>query len=172
MKVQVLSLNYAPEEIGIAVYSTGLVDELSARGHKVTAICAHPYYPQWQVFADWPRFGYRTLTSPSGAKVVHCPLYVPTVPSAKSRMLHYASFALTALPRLLMDAARNRPDVVVVVAPSLVAALSGWIGARLTGAKLWLEIIPTAARLLAARKDLTFVICGTGPYLATLRSEA
>jgi len=278
VKLQILSLNYAPEEIGIAVYSTGLAENLSARGHDVTAICGHPYYPQWKLAEGWPRFGYRTLSDESGAKAIHCPLYVPKKPTAKSRMLHYASFALSALPRLLVDAVRGKPDVVFVVAPSLVSALSGWITARLTGAKLWLhiqdfeveaafatgaiapesrlgrlalgferwmlgqfdmissisipmldklrekgvpeakiyelrnwanlsrvtvvegvspmrkelgittkyvayysgniagkqglEIIPQAARLLAHREDVTFVICGEGPYLASLKGEA
>ena len=278
MKLQVLSLNYAPEEIGIAVYSTGLAENLSLRGHDVTAICGHPYYPQWKVSQGWPKFGYRTLVHETGAKVIHCPLYVPANPTAKSRMVHYASFALTALPRLLANSVRGKPDVVFVVAPSLVSALSGWISARLSGAKLWLhiqdfeveaafatgaiapssrlgrlalgferwmlgrfdmissismpmldklrekgvdeakiyelrnwanlsrvkvvegvspmraelgittkyvayysgniagkqglEIIPQAARLLAHRDDLTFVICGEGPYLASLKAEA
>lgn len=278
MKLQILSLNYTPEEIGIAVYSTGLAENLSARGHGVTVICGHPYYPQWKVAEGWPKFGYRTLSDKSGAKAIHCPLYVPQNPTAKSRMLHYASFALTALPRLLADAVRGKPDVVCVVAPSLVSALSGWVTARLTGAKLWLhiqdfeveaafatgaiapesrlgrlalgferwmlgkfdmissisrpmldklrekgvpeakiyelrnwanlsrvtvvegvspmrkelgittkyvayysgniagkqglEIIPQAARLLADREDVTFVICGEGPYLAALQAES
>ena len=278
MKIQILGLNYAPEKIGIAVYSTGLAEEMSRRGHEVTAVCAHPYYPEWKLGDGWPKFGYRTIMSDSGAKVIHCPLYVPQTPTAKSRMIHYASFALTALPRLFGDAARKRPDVVFVVAPSLLSAISGWITARLTGAKLWLhvqdfeveaaiatgvvrsesrfgkmalaferwmlgrfdmissislpmldklhekgvpqakiyefrnwanlsqvivvegvspmreelgittkyvayysgnvaakqglEIIPAAARLLEHRDDLTFVICGEGPFLETLKTAA
>ncbi|EKE74342.1 WcaI family glycosyltransferase [Celeribacter baekdonensis] len=140
VKIQILGLNYAPEKIGIAVYSTGLADEFSARGHDVVVVCAHPYYPQWKLGEGWPQFRYRTIMTDSGAKVIHCPLYVPQIPTAKSRMIHYASFALTALPRLLGDAVRKRPDVVFVVAPSLVSAISGWATARLTGAKLWLHV--------------------------------
>jgi colanic acid biosynthesis glycosyl transferase WcaI len=140
VKIQVLGLNYDPEKIGIAVYSSSLAEDLTSRGHSVTAVCAHPYYPQWKLSDGWPKYGYRTLTSAAGVKVIHCPLFVPQVPTAKSRMLHYASFALTALPRLLGDAMRKRPDVVFVVAPSLVSAISGWITARLAGAKLWLHV--------------------------------
>jgi colanic acid biosynthesis glycosyl transferase WcaI len=140
VKIQILGLNYDPEKIGTAVYSTGLAEELSQRGHKITVICAHPYYPEWKIEEGWPKFGYRTLISESGAKIIHCPLYVPRTPTAKSRMFHYASFAITSLPRSLNDAIRNRPDVVFVVAPSLVSAISGWVTARLTGAKLWLHI--------------------------------
>lgn len=140
MKIQILSQNYAPEEIGIAVYSTGLAQELSARDHDVTVICAHPYYPQWSIMQDWPKYGYRTSKPVDGPKVVHCPLYVPTHPTAKSRIAHYTTFALFALPRLLMASIGSKPDVVIVVAPSLVSALSGWVTARLTGAKFWLHI--------------------------------
>lgn len=141
MRFQFLGLNYAPEEIGTAVYTTGLAEEFSRRGHDVTMICAHPYYPQWSVSDEWPKFGYRTEDGESDApKVIHCPLYVPSEPTVKSRMLHYASFAATSLPRLLANAFKERPDVVLVVAPSLVSALSGWVSASLSGAKLWLHI--------------------------------
>lgn len=140
MKIQILGLNYDPEKIGIAVYSSSLAESLASRGHSVTAVCAHPYYPQWKLGEGWPKYGYRTLISPAGTRIIHCPLYVPQVLTAKSRIIHYASFAVTALPRLLGDAIRKRPDVVFVVAPSLVSAISGWITARMTGAKLWLHI--------------------------------
>ncbi|MBW6417901.1 WcaI family glycosyltransferase [Celeribacter sp. PS-C1] len=279
MKVQCLSLNYAPEEIGIAVYSTGFANELAARGHEVSVLCAHPYYPQWRLRQGWPKYTYRTIQADKDTpKVVHCPLYVPKTPTAKTRMLHYASFALTAFPRMIADAVKDRPDVIFVVAPSLVSAVTAWVTAKMTGARLWLhiqdfeveaafatgaiapesrlgraarafeawmmgkfdmissisgpmldklrkngipedkifefrnwanlqkvkvieglspmraelgietkyvayysgnvaakqglEIIPEAARLLAKRDDLTFVICGEGPFLETLKQKA
>ncbi len=34
----------------------------------------------------------------------------------------------------------RRPDVVFVVAPSLVSAVAGWVSARLSGAKLWVHV--------------------------------
>ncbi|WP_417247861.1 WcaI family glycosyltransferase [Celeribacter sp.] len=278
MIVHFLGLNYAPDEIGTAVYSTGLVEELARRGHEVTAICGHPYYPQWRRRAGWPAFSYQSETSRNGARVIRCPIYVPRVLRFLSRMAHYLSFAATAFPRLLAEGLRKRPDVVLVVAPSLVSAIGGVIAGRLRGAKLWLhiqdfeveaafatgaldpnsllgrmalrfenamlrrfdmissispqmldklrekgvdeakilevrnwadlsrinvvdnpapmkaelgittrhvayysgnvaakqglEIIPDAARILAHRDDLTFVICGEGPYLDTLKRKA
>jgi colanic acid biosynthesis glycosyl transferase WcaI len=39
-------------------------------------------------------------------------------------------------------------------------------------AKQGLEIIPEAARILTDRDDLTFVICGEGPFLDTLKAKA
>jgi colanic acid biosynthesis glycosyl transferase WcaI len=141
MKIQCLSLNFEPEEIGIAVYSTGFAREMAKRGHIISAFCAHPHYPQWRRRSGWPRFGYHTLkTDDAKFKVVHCPLYVPKKPTAKSRILHYATFAISALPRLIGDALKSRPDIVFVVAPSLVSAVSGLITAKMTGAKLWLHI--------------------------------
>ena len=139
MKIQVLSMNFAPEEIGIAVYSAGLSDDLAARGHEVTSISAHPYYPQWRRREGWPKLSYKTGKKPNHT-IIHCPHYVPGTPTAKKRMLHYASFAITALPRLLLDGVKSRPDVVFVVAPSLVSAMSGWICAKIFGAKLWLHV--------------------------------
>jgi len=141
MKIQCLSLNFEPEEIGIAVYSTGFAREMAKRGHHVSAFCAHPYYPQWRRRVGWPRFGYKTLkTGDEKLQVVHCPLYVPQKPTAKSRILHYATFAISAFPRLIGNALKSRPDIIFIVAPSLISAISGLITARITGAKLWLHI--------------------------------
>lgn len=140
MKLQILGINYAPENISTAVYTTGLAQEMSRRGHSVTVVTAQPYYPAWRVMPGWPRYSYRSETSAEGVRVIHCPLYVPNQPSAKGRLVHYASFAMTSLPRALWRALIDRPDVMFVVAPSLVSAVSGWAVARMTGAKLWLHI--------------------------------
>lgn len=140
MKLQMLGINYAPENIGTAVYTTGLAQEMAKRRHDVVAITAQPYYPAWKVMQGWPRYGYRGEADADGVRVVHCPLYVPRAPNAKNRLVHYASFAMTSLPPMVWRAIVDRPDVMFVVAPSLVSAVTGWAVARLTGAKLWLHI--------------------------------
>lgn len=141
MKLQILGINYAPENISTAVYTTGLAQEMARRGHVVNVVTAQPYYPAWQILKGWPRFWYRVEANAGGVRrVVHCPLFVPRQPKAKSRLVHYASFALSSLPPMLWRGVRDRPDVIFVVAPSLVSALTGWAVARLTGAKLWLHI--------------------------------
>jgi len=50
MKISLLGLNYAPEEIGVGLYTADLCRWLAARGHDVSIVAAKPYYPHWRVF--------------------------------------------------------------------------------------------------------------------------
>jgi colanic acid biosynthesis glycosyl transferase WcaI len=140
MKILVVGMNYDPEIISTAVYSSGMADFLSKTGHQVQVITALPYYPAWKIMQGWPRFSYRFRTADSGAKIAHCPLYVPAMPSGLKRILHHLSFALTALPVAIWRAATFRPDLVLVVAPSLISAPVAKIAALICGAKTWLHI--------------------------------
>lgn len=138
MRLLVLGINYAPEMIGIAVYTTGLAEAMAEQGHDVSVVTAVPSYPGWKVFDGVRRGGYRSKGN--GPRVVHCPLYVPRVPTGARRILHYASFALVSAPVTLYYALRYRSDMVFVAAPALMSAPVGWLVARLTGAKCWLHV--------------------------------
>ena len=54
MKLLVLGLNYTPEPVGIAPFTTGLAEGMAARGHTVTVVAGQPYYPQWRPYPDQP----------------------------------------------------------------------------------------------------------------------
>lgn len=139
MNVLILGLNYAPEPVGIGPYTTGMAEALAAAGHRVTVVCGQPYYPHWQV--DPAYRGARARRSDEGGvQIVRLPLYVPREPSGARRLLHHASFAARALPKLLAEARRVRPDVIVAIAPSLLSAGIARTVARRTGAKLWLHV--------------------------------
>lgn len=140
LRLLIIGINYAPEMIGIAVYTTGLAETLVARGHDVEVVTATPYYPAWRVFEGWPTRGYRVEHQIQGPNVLHCPIYVPAEPSGIRRILHHASFVLTGLLPALRRARRQRPDVVLVIAPSLLSSLTGLAAARLSGARTWLHI--------------------------------
>lgn len=137
MDILFVGLNYAPEPVGIAVYTTGLAEALAARGHSVTAIAGRPYYPQWQPYPGSHR-GWSTRIE-NGVKVMRCPHYIPAVPSGSRRLIHHASFAAAALP-IALRAAAKRPDVVIAVAPSLISVPVAAMAARVAGAKLWLHV--------------------------------
>lgn len=140
MKINVIGINYEPEVVGIAVYTSSLVEYLDQAGHSVSVVTAKPNFPGWKVFQGWRFPGYRRRRIGQRLRVTYCPLYVPKLPTGKKRLLHYASFALTALPIVLWQSMRRRPDIVFVVAPSMISAVVGWLAARLSGAKLWLHI--------------------------------
>jgi colanic acid biosynthesis glycosyl transferase WcaI len=136
MNVLLVGLNFAPEPVGIGVYSGDMARWLADRGHRVRVLTAPPYFPQWQARGNRyrrERFG--------GAELWRCPLWVPRRPSGLKRLLHLASFALSSLPVLLAQA-RWRPDVVITVAPAFFCAPGALLLTALCGrgTASWLHI--------------------------------
>ena len=144
MNILILGINFAPEIISTGAYTTGMAKFLAAQGHKVDVITAHPYYPEWRLRQGWPRLKYvKDAPDPKFERlnVIHCPLYVPRHPTGLRRILHHASFALTAfIPAVANSFSKGRSDVVIVIAPSLLSAVSACIAARIAGSKTWLHI--------------------------------
>lgn len=138
MKILFLGINYAPEPVGIGPYTTGTAESLAAAGHEVRAVVAKPYYPGWSVAREW-RGGWRSSVE-NGVALIRCPLYVPARPSGAKRLIHHASFGLSALVPMLYQALRFRPDVIFTAAPSLIASPVAWLAARLVGARLWIHV--------------------------------
>ncbi|WP_168798063.1 glycosyltransferase, partial [Pacificoceanicola onchidii] len=140
MRLLVLGINYAPEFIATGLYTTGFAEYMAQEGVETHVVTARPYYPAWRTFDGWKRPWWKTRTSENGTRIVHCPIYVPAVPKGARRMLHYISFALTALPVLLWKALTRRPDVMVLIAPSLLPAPLLLAVAKLSGSKTWLHV--------------------------------
>lgn len=139
MKILIVGLNYSPEIVGIAVYTSGLAEALVRRGHEVRVIAGKPYYPTWEVE---PAFRGRWLrkATESGVDITRVAHYVPRKPSGGRRIAHHISFALSSFLPTLVSARRFRPDVVFTVAPSLIAAPVAALAAKLAGGKAWLHI--------------------------------
>ncbi|MXP26621.1 WcaI family glycosyltransferase [Altererythrobacter indicus] len=139
MKVVLLSLNYAPEPIGIGPYSRGTAEALAGAGHKVHVICGKPYYPHWKV-AEAYRGGLYRRAVENAVEITRCAHYAPSAPTGLKRLIHHASFALSAAWPLLRYAITQRPDVIMATAPSIIAALMGRVIAFLCGARFWLHV--------------------------------
>ncbi|MDB5690149.1 MAG: glycosyltransferase WbuB, partial [Sphingomonas bacterium] len=139
MKVLIVGLNHAPEPVGIGPYSTGAARALAAAGHRVEVIAGKPYYPAWRHEPEFARPLYHHAIE-EGVAITRVPHYVPARQSGIRRILHHASFAAAALPVALRRARSLRPDLVIGVAPSLIAAPVARAAARLAGAPLWLHV--------------------------------
>ncbi|KHL25305.1 hypothetical protein PK98_00755 [Croceibacterium mercuriale] len=137
MQISIIGLNYAPEPVGIGPYTAGLATGLAERGHDVHVMAGVPYYPQWRLYAG--HSGYRSTAIEDGVTVTRVPHYIPQQPSAARRLLHHASFALSVRGDA-MAAARQRPDLVVAVAPSLMSVPVAAQAARRAGAPLWVHV--------------------------------
>jgi colanic acid biosynthesis glycosyl transferase WcaI len=138
-RLLIVALNYAPELVGCAKYTSELAEDLVTRGHTVEVVTAPPYYPDWKIpdgysGARWTREHRRGVT------VHRTPLYVPGQPTGLKRLTHLASFGLAAAPTAVAVARRFRPDLVLAIAPTLAAAGAALAAARLSGARAWLHI--------------------------------
>ncbi len=139
MKILIYSANFAPEPTGIGKYSGEMAAWLVVQGHEVRVVSAPPYYPAWQLgegYACWPPYRREQW---QGVDVWRAPLWVPCSPGGIARVLHLLTFAVLSLPVMLWQSLW-RPDVVMTVAPAFVCAPTGWLVARLCGAKAWLHI--------------------------------
>lgn len=135
MKIAILGLNYAPEPIGIGPYTSALAEFLASRGHEVTAIAGNPYYPDWRLSPGFDKRGSRSVEN--GVTVVRVQHFIPSRPRAVSRMAHYLSFARSARKAM---AKLGRQDLVLAIAPALVAAPVALRFARRWEATSWLHI--------------------------------
>ena len=139
-RIAILGINYAPEEVGIGPFTRGMAEGLARRGFAIRAIVGKPYYPQWRGHEDYRGGGWRHSVE-AGVTITRCPHYIPAVPSGLKRILHLASFAASALiPAIRAARGKDRPDVVICIAPALLSVPVAWVMARLAGAKLWLHI--------------------------------
>lgn len=137
MKLLILGLNYAPEPVGIGPYTSGLAEALTLRGHDITVVAGKPYYPQWRPYEGQPKG--RTTTIENGVKITRVPHYIPANPNGARRIAHHASFAASAYGAA-MAAAKDKPDLVFTVAPSMMSVPVAARAARLAGAPLWVHI--------------------------------
>lgn len=138
MHLLVHGLNFAPEPVGIGKYTGELVAQLSQKDVRISVVTAPPYYPDWQVADGYRAFAYRAEQDRS-VDVVRCPIWVPKSVTGLKRILHLASFGVSSLPAVMLKALR-RPDVVLVVEPSMFCVATSWLAARLSGAKAWLHV--------------------------------
>jgi colanic acid biosynthesis glycosyl transferase WcaI len=138
MKILICGLNFSPECLGIGKYTGELASTLADQGHAVQVVTAPPYYPQWAIAEGYRGSKYSGEQQPN-LRIIRCPLWVPRKPTVLRRIVHLMSFALSSIPAMLW-AARSRPDVVLVIEPSVFCLPVAWLTARVCGASAWLHV--------------------------------
>jgi len=154
VRILIHGLNFAPELVGVGKYTGEMAEWLAARGHQVRAVTAPPFNPEWRVargFSPWrysredsiggSRSGaqFRELAVRGHLTVLRCPLWVPLRPAAPKRILHLASFALASFLVMLRQI-RWKPEIVLVVEPTLFCLPAALITGRSCGATTWLHV--------------------------------
>ncbi|GGC97300.1 glycosyltransferase WbuB [Halopseudomonas salina] len=138
MNIVLYGINYSPELTGIGKYSGEMGEWLQRSGHQVSVITAPPYYPEWRVKEGFTGSRWHQADE-NGVRVTRCPLYVPREVNSLKRLLHLSSFALSSLFPLIAQL-RNKPDLVILVAPTLFCAPGAWLLSKLSGATSVLHI--------------------------------
>jgi colanic acid biosynthesis glycosyl transferase WcaI len=141
MRLLIHGINFAPELTGIGKYTGEMAEWFAARGHQLELVTAPPYYPGWKIGAGFSGRRYQTeFWGPAGGvRVTRCPLWVPGRLSGKSRLLHLLSFAISSIPALVLAAAR-RPDVLMVIVPTLATAPAALVIGWLWRIPVWLHV--------------------------------
>ncbi|MCX5479753.1 WcaI family glycosyltransferase [Kaistia geumhonensis] len=137
-KVLVYGMNYAPEMAGVGRYTGEIAEHLAAEGKSVVVVTTPAHYPGWRVQAPY-RNAYQTETL-NGVTVVRCPLLLRERMEGVWRLIAPISFAATSLPAVLWQFIRHRPDTLLCIEPTLIAAPAALLAAKLTGARSILHV--------------------------------
>jgi len=123
VKLIVVGINYYPELTGIGVYTTEMCEYLQGQGHQVTVFTGFPYYPEWKIKEEYRNKVFKTEVR-MGVKLKRSYVYVPCKISAKTRILHEASFIISSFINLLFA---KRADLMIVVSPPLGLGIAACI---------------------------------------------
>ena len=132
-----ISLNYAPEDTAIGLYSTQWVDFLRESGYNVTVITAFPYYPKWEISKEYKQKKTFLKEELNGTTVLRYKQYVPKKPTFLKRIIHLSDFTVGSFFNLFKI---KECDLVISVVPFTTSVFLGYIQKKRFKAKLWTHI--------------------------------
>jgi colanic acid biosynthesis glycosyl transferase WcaI len=140
LRVQLWSWNYEPEPTAMGPIAARWAEAMSARGHQVEVVTAHPHYPG----PLWGRRSRPYRETRNGIPVLRLPLVIGHRTTA-ARIAEEATYAASAT---MAAALPSVPDAAVAVSPSFLGLFPVLASAQLRRFPwiLWLEdILPDAA---------------------------
>ena len=162
MHILVIGINYTPEKISVAPFTTGLCEHLAAQGNEVTVVTAFPYYPEWRVYDGYRCSLYRREFV-KGVKVYRVAHYVPYKPSSLIQRLTYdISFTVTSFIAALFA---RKCDIIYCSCPPPTVAFAAYLLGKLKG-------VPYVVKLtdLASDAALATGIMQPGPAIRAARA--
>lgn len=154
MRILIHGINFHPEPVGTGKYTGEMAAWLASRGHEIRVVTAPPFNPQWRVAPEYKAWEYSKQllfvkgksgllsdqgTSPDQITVFRCPVWVPKNPRGIKRLFHLVSFALSSFPAMVWQLAW-RPDIVLLIQPTLFCFPQCLLVGHWSGAKTWLHI--------------------------------
>ena len=138
-RILIYGINYAPEIAGVGRFSGEIGSYLAARGYEVCVLTAPPHYPGWRLqlpFKGWTW----TREIIAGVTVYRSPLYLNEDMRGVKRLLAPMTFAISSAPFALYKILTLKPDIVMVVEPTLFVAPVSLLCAKFTGATTVLHV--------------------------------
>lgn len=132
-----ISLNYAPEDSAIGIYSTQWVEYLNKKGYKVSVITGFPYYPHWEINEEYRSKNTFLKEKRGDIKIYRYKQYVPKNPNYIKRIIHLLDFTIGSFINLYK---LKKCDLVISVVPFTSSVLLGYIQKRRFKSKLWIHI--------------------------------
>jgi colanic acid biosynthesis glycosyl transferase WcaI len=162
-RILILGINFAPELTGIGKYTGEMTEWLVENGYQCTVVTSFPYYPNWKVQQPYSGSFYKKERLNDGMlDVYRCPLYVPDSPSGIKRMLHDASFFLSALVMIFILLFKERNEHIFCVAPPFHIGFLGIFYRFFKGGKIIYHIhdlqIEAARDLHIIKNKTTFYV--------------
>ena len=145
MRVLIHGEAFSPEEVGTGKYTGEMAKWLALRGHQVRVVTTAPHFPQWKTFEgySWWRYSREVWLPGNGSSgsltVTRCPSWIPRDPRGWKRVLYLASFALSSIPSMLLHI-QWRPDIVLMIEPTMFCAPHVLFVAMATGSSSWLHV--------------------------------
>lgn len=137
-RIVVYGMNYAPELTGVGRFTGESCAHFAQGGAVIDVVTTPPHYPGWRIQAPYRRW-YQTENS-SQWRVTRCPILLGKKMRGVWRLLAPLSFAMSSAPVAFWRILSKRPDVVVVVEPTLFVAPVALFAAMLVGAKTALHV--------------------------------
>lgn len=126
MKLLVVGMNYAPEQTGIAPFTTELCEHLARQGHTVTVATTFPHYPEWKTNDRYA--GKRALTETrNGVTLKRKWVFLPKRASTIQRVMYDSSLGFGAL---LSGLRGGEYDLILGVAPPIQVGVTARLLAR------------------------------------------
>ena len=132
-----ISLNFAPEDTAIGLYSTQWVEYLKNAGYNVTIVTGFPYYPQWKISEEYRGKKWFLREKINDATVLRYKQYVPKRPTFFKRIVHLLDFTMGSFFNLFKI---KECDLVISIVPFTTSVMLGYIQKKRFKTKLWVHI--------------------------------
>lgn len=132
-----ITVNYAPEDTAIGLYTSQLAEFLVLKGYNVSVITGFPYYPMWKIpahYQDKPKYYSEEI---NGVTIFRYKFFVPENRNFFYRTLHILSFNFGNLFNLKKI---KKADLIFCNIPFTTNVMLGMLLKRRLKSKLWTSI--------------------------------